>query len=103
MIIILGPSDLSISLGVNPKHDLTQPEMIAATSKVLAGCKARSKVNMSLWSLSGPLIGCQVAMLMTPNEELARQKLAEGWDGVFPGADISWMINAAKPFANILQ
>ena len=43
-----GPSDLSISLGVNPKHDLTQPEMVAATSKVLAGCKARNKVNTSL-------------------------------------------------------
>jgi len=85
--IFVGPSDLSISLGVTPKHDLTQPEMVAATSKVLAGCKARNKV----------------AMLMTPTEELARQKLAEGWDGVFPGADISWMINAARPFANILQ
>ena len=24
-------------------------------------------------------------------------------DGVFPGADITWMINAARPFANIVQ
>ena len=43
----LGPSDLSISLGVSPKHDLNQPEMVAATAKVLACCKARNKVSTS--------------------------------------------------------
>ena len=60
-INFLGPSDLSISLGVTPKHDLTHPDMVAATSKVLAGCKARSKVILAsdrssdhCWS---PLIG----------------------------------------------
>ena len=39
-----GPSDLSISLGVTPKHDLNQPDMAAATARVLAACKARGKV-----------------------------------------------------------
>ena len=44
----------------------------------------------------------QVAMIMVPSQEMARRKLAEGWDGVFPGADITWIINAAKQFADIV-
>ena len=83
--IFLGPSDLSISLGVSPLHDLTQPDMVAATSKVLEACKARNKVSM----------------IMVGNMDLAQSKLAEGWSGVFPGADITWIINAAKQFADI--
>ena len=41
-------------------------------------------------------------MIMVPNQEMARRKLAEGWDGVFPGADITWIINAAKQFVDIV-
>ena len=44
----------------------------------------------------------QVAMIMVPSQEMARRKLAEGWDGVFPGADITWIINAAKQFVDIV-
>jgi len=83
--VFVGPSDLSISLGVSPLHDLTQPDMVAATSKVLEACKARNKVSM----------------IMVGNMDLAQSKLAEGWSGVFPGADITWIINAAKQFADI--
>ena len=61
--------------------------MVSATTKVLEGCKARGKV----------------AMLMVGNMELARSKLEEGWSGVFPGADITWIINAAKQFSDIMK
>ena len=82
-----GPYDLSISLGIKPMGDLTQADMVAVTRKVLEGCKARGKV----------------AMLMVGSVEMAQQKLDEGWNGVFPGADITWIINAAKQFSNIAK
>ena len=67
--------------------DLTQADMVAVTRKVLEGCKVRGKV----------------AMLMVGSVEMAQQKLDEGWNGVFPGADITWIINAAKQFSNIAK
>ena len=66
--------------------DLTQSDMVAVTKKVLEGCKKRGKV----------------AMLMVGNAEMAKKKLEEGWNGVFPGADITWIINAAKQFSTIV-
>lgn len=45
----------------------------------------------------------QVSMIMVGNMELARSKLEEGWSGVFPGADITWIINAAKQFSDIMK
>ena len=80
-----GPYDLSISLGIKPMGDLTQVDMVAVTKKVLEGCKKRGKV----------------AMLMVGSVEMAQKKLEEGWNGVFPGADITWIINAAKQFSTI--
>ena len=87
LILYSGPYDLSISLGIKPMGDLTQADMVAVTKKVLEGCKKRGKV----------------AMLMVGNAEIAKQKLEEGWNGVFPGADITWIINAAKQFSTIVQ
>ena len=81
-----GPYDLSISLGIKPMGDLTQSDMVAVTKKVLEGCKKRGKV----------------AMLMVGSAEMAKKKLEEGWNGVFPGADITWIINAAKQFSTIV-
>ena len=80
-----GPYDLSISLGITPMGDLTQSDMVEVTKKVLEGCKKRGKV----------------AMLMVGSAEMAKKKLDEGWNGVFPGADITWIINAAKQFSDI--
>ena len=61
--------------------------MVSATRKVLEGCKVKNKVSM----------------IMVGNMELARAKLEEGWSGVFPGADITWIINAAKQFSDIVK
>ena len=66
--------------------DLNHPEMVSATTKVLNGCKSRGKV----------------AMIMVGDQEMARKKLADGWSGVFPGADITWIINAAKEFHQLV-
>jgi len=84
--VFVGPADLSISLGVKPVMDLNHPEMVTATSKVLNACKARGKV----------------AMIMVGDQEMAKKKLADGWSGVFPGADITWIINAAKEFHQLV-
>ena len=86
---------------MTPKHDLNQPDMAAATARVLAACKARGKVaTVMIYRVTDA--AAQVAMIMVPNQEMARRKLAEGWDGVFPGADITWIINAAKQFVDIV-
>jgi len=78
--VFVGPSDLSVSLGVRPIANLQHPDMVYATKKVLEECKSRGKV----------------AMIMTGNKEMAQQKLAEGWDGVFQGCDMLWLIKAAR-------
>ena len=33
---------------MTPKHDLNQPDMAAATARVLAACKARGKVVVTV-------------------------------------------------------
>jgi len=81
----VGPSDLSISLGVTVSGSPTDPTVVAAIKKVLEGCKARGKLSM----------------LYCGDKERAEASLAEGWSGVFPGADIGWMVAAAKQFADI--
>merc|ERR1711972_206759 len=92
----LGPSDLSISLGVPtdlglPKCQYTlarwDPEVIAAIQKVLDGCKSRGKLG---------LIYCG-------DNERAKACLKQGWSGVFPGADIGWVAAAARASASIVN
>merc|ERR1711942_522394 len=81
----VGPSDLSISLGVAPSGSPTDSVVVAAIKKVLEGCQKRNKVSL----------------LYCGDKERAESSLAEGWSGVFPGADIAWMLGAAKEFADI--
>merc|ERR1712179_798144 len=81
----VGPSDLSISLGVAPSGSPTDPRVVAAIKKVLQGCQKRNKFSL----------------LYCGDKERAQASLAEGWSGVFPGADIAWMLGAAKEFADI--
>ena len=83
----VGPSDLSISLGVAPSGSPTDPTVVAAIKKVLEGCQARGKL----------------CLLYCGDKERAQAALAEGWSGVFPGADIGWMIAAAKEFADVIK
>ena len=83
----VGPSDLSISLGVAPSGSPTDPTVVAAIKKVLKGCQARGKLSL----------------LYCGDKERARASLAEGWSGVFPGADIGWMMAAAKEFADVIK
>ena len=83
----VGPSDLSISLGVALSGSPTDPTVVAAIKKVLKGCQARGKISL----------------LYCGDKERARASLAEGWSGVFPGADIGWMMAAAKEFADVIQ
>merc|ERR1712130_938375 len=84
----LGPSDLSISLGVPTDLGLPKdPEVIAAIQKVLEGCKARGKMG---------LIYCG-------DNERAKACLKQGWSGVFPGADIGWVAAAARASASIVN
>jgi len=84
----LGPSDLSISLGVPTDLGLPKdPEVIAAIQKVLDGCKARGKMG---------LIYCG-------DNERAKACLKQGWSGVFPGADIGWVAAAARASASIVN
>lgn len=85
--IFLGPSDLSISLGVTTDLGLPKdPEVLGAIDKVLAGCKARGKLSM----------------IFCGSKEWARDCLKQGWDGVFPGADIGWISAAAKDYGSLV-
>lgn len=81
----VGPSDLSISLGFPPKGNPTEPTVLKAIAKVLEGCKSRGKLSM----------------LYCGDKERARSALEEGWEAVFPGADVSWMVAIAKDFATV--
>merc|ERR1711970_633401 len=83
----VGPSDLSISLGVAPSGSPTDPTVVAAIKKVLQGCQRRKKLSL----------------LYCGDKDRARAALAEGWSGVFPGADIGWVMAAAKDFADIIK
>ena len=83
----VGPSDLSISLGVAPSGSPTDPTVVAAIKTVLRGCQARGKLSL----------------LYCGDKERAQAALAEGWSGVFPGADIGWMVAAAKEFADVIR
>ena len=83
----VGPSDLSISLGVAPSGSPTDPTVVAAIKKVLEGCQARGKL----------------CLLYCGDKERAQAALAEGWSGVFPGADVGWMIAATKEFADVVK
>jgi len=85
--VFVGPSDLSVSLGVRPIGNLQHPDMLHATNKVLEGCKNHGKL----------------AMIVVPSKEAAEQKLSEGWSGVFPGYDINWIISAAMQYAEIVS
>merc|ERR1712154_723269 len=59
----VGPSDLSISLGVAPSGSPTDPVVVAAIRKVLDGCRKRGKLSM----------------LYCGDKERAKESLAEGW------------------------
>merc|ERR1712215_306903 len=83
----VGPSDLSISLGVAPSGSPTDPTVVAAIKKVREGCQARGKV----------------CLLYCGDKKRAKEALAEGWSGVFPGADVGWVISIAKEFADITK
>jgi len=82
----VGPSDLSISLGFPPSGSPTEPVVTKAIDKVLEGCKKRGKLRF----------------IYCGDKERARQMLDKGWNGVFPGADVAWMRDAAKQYADII-
>merc|ERR1711915_610551 len=65
----------------------TDPTVVAAIRKVLEGCQKRGKLSM----------------LYCGDKERAKESLADGWSGVFPGADIGWMMAAAKEYAQIVK
>jgi len=84
----LGPSDLSISLGVNTDLGVPRdPEVVSAIQKVLEGCKTRNKLGM----------------IYCGSRERARQCLDQGWGGVFPGADMSWITATARDMATLVE
>jgi len=83
----VGPSDLSISLGVAPSGSPTDPMVVAAIKKVLQGCQKRNKLSL----------------LYCGDKERAKASLAEGWSGVFPGTDVRWMIAAAKDIVDVVK
>jgi 4-hydroxy-2-oxoheptanedioate aldolase len=78
--VFLGPLDLSISLGYDPKPEPDVPEVVSAMNHVLNRCHAHGK-KAALFCGSG--LGASKAS-------------AAGWDLVFPGADISMLAGAAK-------
>ena len=59
----VGPSDLSISLGVAPQGRPTDPVVTGAIDKVLSACKARGKLKM----------------LYCGDKQWAKEALSQGW------------------------
>jgi 4-hydroxy-2-oxoheptanedioate aldolase len=78
--IFLGPLDLSISLGFDPKQEPDTPEVIEAMNHVLRTCQSQGKK----------------AALFCGTGSGAAAAADVGWDLVFPGADISMLSGAAK-------
>merc|ERR1711915_882443 len=79
--------NLDSILDLAPSGSPTDPTVVAAIRKVLEGCQKRGKLSM----------------LYCGDKERAKESLAEGWSGVFLGADIGWMMAAAKEYAEIVK
>ena len=87
---------MSVSLGVRPIANLQHPDMVYATKKVNMVVCTEIFIFPSVKVLEECKSRGKVAMIMTGNKEMAQQKLAEGWDGVFQGCDMLWLIKAAR-------
>jgi 4-hydroxy-2-oxoheptanedioate aldolase len=78
--IYIGPSDLSLSLGGEPRQDSQEPTLLAAFSRILAACKA-----------AGVRTGVH-----TTSVAYAQQMLAMGFDLVTVGADLRWLMGGRR-------
>lgn len=74
--IYIGPSDLSLSLGGEPRQDSQDPTLLAAFGRILAACKA-----------AGKRVGVH-----TTSVAYSQQMIAMGFDLVTVGADLRWLM-----------
>ena len=73
--LFIGPSDLSIALGLGPGAAHTHPVLAAAITRIQQACSAAGKVA-GIWCGSA---------------EMARDMLAQGLQLVVPGHDAIWL------------
>lgn len=78
--VMIGPYDLSASLGITAQFD--HPEMIAATAKVLAACQRYDVVP-----------GIHVVQ---PNPEEVRMRYGQGYRFIAYSLDITMLLNACQ-------
>jgi 4-hydroxy-2-oxoheptanedioate aldolase len=78
--IYIGPSDLSLSLGGEPRQDSQEPTLLAAFSRILTACKA-----------AGVRAGVH-----TTSVAYSQQMLAMGFDLVTVGADLRWLMGGRR-------
>jgi 2-keto-3-deoxy-L-rhamnonate aldolase RhmA len=79
-VLFVGPNDLQAALGLKPRYDSTEPELLAAYERVLAACRRHGKA----------------AGILTASPEGARQRRADGFTFVGMGNDLAYMIAGAK-------
>jgi 4-hydroxy-2-oxoheptanedioate aldolase len=78
--LFVGPTDLAIDLGLGPDYDVSQPRHDAAVTAVLAACRRHGLV----------------AGVQTPSAEVARRRLAQGFDLVSVRSDRALLSTAAR-------
>ena len=74
--LFIGPFDLSISMGIPMGFD--KPEFQEAIARILKACKDNGKI----------------CICFTPDPETAKTRIAQGYDSVTIGLDVSVMITA---------
>lgn len=78
--VLIGPNDLSISLGHAPASEPTETKVIEAIDLILARCKAHG-VKAGIFCSSG---------------QAARRRIEQGFDFVNPGTDTYLLSTAAR-------
>ena len=78
--VYIGPSDLSLSHGGQPRQDSQEPALLAQFERILAACKGagiRSGVH-------------------TTSAAYSRQMIAMGFDLVTVGSDLGWLMSGRR-------
>ncbi|MBL8773776.1 MAG: 2,4-dihydroxyhept-2-ene-1,7-dioic acid aldolase [Phenylobacterium sp.] len=78
--VYIGPSDLSLSLGGEPRQDSDDPRILAAFDRILAACKA-----------AGVRTGVH-----TNSPAYSKQMIARGFDLVTVGSDLRYLMGGRR-------
>ncbi|TAK23794.1 MAG: hypothetical protein EPO26_08090 [Chloroflexota bacterium] len=76
----LGPADMALSMGIDPRKAATDERHIKAVDRVLQACKNTGKA----------------AGFATPTPQAARERADKGWQFLTAGSDMGFMMGGAR-------